>query len=191
MASAGAMNQRVQVQTLVYDEDAEKWNWEPLYTSWAEAELNTRRNLFSSVGIGARGVTFTMRRNSRLTLFKSIRWGSQFCFLTSIIHNPGGLYDTVEAALVDLATCRKDPREEITYYFPGVLTEKYMGHEQQEPMAVTTTTLVLVTPKDITLSPGSLVQIGASAARNNYHVLTCHELDAYKNEYEISREADV
>ena len=47
--------------------------------------------------------------------------------------------------------------------------------------------LVLVTPKPITLRPGSLVEVRGAA----WEVLVAHELDRYKNEYEIGRRVDL
>ena len=188
MASAGAMNQKVQVLQLSHDETANAYIWQPLYTAWAAAELDTKSNLFSAVGIGARGVTFTMWANAKLTLFRAIRWNGAFCFLTSILPAGDGLHSTVQAALCSPVTCQKDPDAEIPgYLFPGILTEKYLGHEQMDPMAVTTTTLVLVVPKEITLDVGHLARCGTI----NYEVQVAHTLDEYKNEYEISRRADV
>ena len=189
MASAGAMNNKVKVLQLLHDEAENAYTWEPLYTAWAGAELDTKSNLFSSVGIGARGVTFTMWINPKLTLFRAIRWNGEFCFLTSIVPAGDGLHSTVQAALCDPVTCRKDVDNQDSpgYLFPGVLTEKYLGHEQREPMAITTETLILVVPKEITLTVGSLVRCGAK----NYEVQVPHELDEYKNEYEVSRRADV
>ena len=188
MASAGSMNQQVKVLQLLHNEAENAYTWEPLYTAWAAAERDTKSNLFSSVGIGARGVTFTMWANPKLTLFRAIRWNEEFCFLTSIVPAGDGLHSTVQAALCDPVTCRKDVDQESPgYLFPGILTEKYLGHEQQDPMAVTTTTLVLVVPREITLAIGSLVRCGMK----NYEVQVAHELDIYKNEYEVSRRADV
>lgn len=56
-------------------------------------------------------------------------------------------------------------------------------HEQLEPMARNTICYVLVTPKAIALTSGSLVEI----AETPYEVLLAHDLDPYKNEYEIKR----
>ena len=71
--------------------------------------------------------------------------------------------------------------------FPGVLTEKYVRHEQEWPMSVNELGLVLVTPKVITLCPGCLVEARGAA----WEVLAPHELDPYKNEYEIGRRVDL
>jgi len=71
--------------------------------------------------------------------------------------------------------------------FPGVLTEKYLAHQQEWPMSVNDLELVLVAPKPIRLQPGRLVACQGAA----WEVLVAHELDKYKNEYEIGRRAEL
>lgn len=183
-----APHERVSVLQLVYDEGENAYRWEQLYSSWAQIEPSDRSNLFSSVGIGARGVTLRMWKNTRLTLFRAIRWHSEFLFLTSIAEDEDRLHVTAEAAVCDTVTCRKAVDvDETGYLFPGILIEKYLGHDQKTPMAVSTLTYVLVTPKEISLDVGSLVRCGTVI----YEVQTAHVLDAYKNEYEIHRTEDV
>ena len=93
----------------------------------------------------------------------------------------------VKAALWETVACQKDvDLDPAGYKFPGVLTEKYLGHTQERPQTSTTVTYVLVTPKAIELAPGSLVDAGGK----NYEVQVCHTLDAWKNEYEIQRKED-
>ena len=71
--------------------------------------------------------------------------------------------------------------------FPGILTEKYLAHRQEWPMSVNDMELVLVVSKIIQLRPGRLVEcLGAS-----WEVLVPHELDEFKNEYEIGRRAEL
>ena len=70
--------------------------------------------------------------------------------------------------------------------FPGVLTEKYVGHDQPDLHSEVTTDFVLVVPKIIQLEPGSVVLAG----EKHYRVRIPHLLDAYKNEYEIRRVED-
>lgn len=184
---AGELRERVQVQELVYNEDANTWSWKTAWGSWAKAEQSDRACLFSSAGIGARSVVFTLRRSNRLTLANAFLWRGRFCFLTSIGSGERPGLVEVKAALCSTADCRKDV--DLTpqgCFFPGVLTEKYLGHRQETPVAVTTTTLVLVTPKAIELSSGSLVE----ADGKDYEVLVRHTLDPWKNEYEIRRKED-
>lgn len=54
-------------------------------------------------------------------------------------------------------------------------------------MSVNELGLVLVVPKAVTLRPGSLVEARDAA----WEVLVPHELDPYKNEYEIGKRVDL
>ena len=60
-------------------------------------------------------------------------------------------------------------------------------HGQEWPMSVNELGLVLVTPKAVTLPPGGLVEARGAL----WEVLAPHELDAFKNEYEIGRTVDL
>lgn len=132
--------------------------------------------IFSKVGIGARSVELVLRRRA-LTLYQAMRWRGQHLFLSEITEPERG-WLSVKAAAVVPVMCkgREDGKT-----FPGVLTEKYLRHEQLEPMAAVTSVYVLVTPKVIELKRGGMVAIGGEA----YQVLVCHALDTFKNEYEI------
>ena len=186
MTTGSDLKERVQVQSLLYYPEANVYAWEVKRSTWAKAEQDTRKNLFSSAGIGARGVTFTLRRNPELTIVNSFLWRGQFCFLTSIVDGDPG-FQVVKAALCDPVDCIKDAdRAPQGCRFPGVLTEKYVGHEQLDPHAEVTGDLVLVTPKAVALAPGSWV----IAEARYFLVRVPHELDPYKNEYEIRRRED-
>lgn len=97
----------------------------------------------------------------------------QHCLITAI-RPLGRLYLTVEAALVVLSQCR-NPRTGET--FPAVMTEKYVRHEQLDPMAINTHQRVLVTPKAVRLAPGPLVE----ADGVEWPIITPYELDPHKN----------
>ena len=154
------------------------WEWERVRRTWAGAELMTRPNVYSVHGLGAAGVTFTLRRQS-LDLDNALRWRGQHCLITAI-RPLGRLYLTVEAALVVLSQC-ENPKTGET--FPAVLTEKYVRHEQLEPMATNEQRRVLVAPKAVTLSPGPLVVVDGV----EWPIVTPYELDPHKNEYELER----
>ena len=51
--------------------------------TWASFELSTRPNVYSVHGLGAAGVSFTMRRQG-LTLDSALRWRGQHCLITAI-----------------------------------------------------------------------------------------------------------
>lgn len=185
---AGDLKERLAVRRFVFDEAEGRWLWETEWNSWAKATEDDRSNLFSSVGIGARGVTFIMRRNAKLTLHKAFLWRGKHCFLTAITDHEQPGFSVVKAAVVDTVTCRMDAQTELPgAYFPGILTEKYIKHEQQDPMSVNLMQMVLVTAKDIALSPGTLVQVQGKL----WEILAPHELDSFKNEYEIGRRVEL
>ena len=75
--------------------------------------------------------------------------------------------------------------------FPGVLTEKYVGYEREDTYAKTKRTLVLVTPKVVTIGEGDLVTVTQGPAQAVYNVQARHVLDEYKNEYEMTFSGDV
>ena len=182
---AGKLNQPLKVLEL-RETGGGVWEWVPLRTAWAQVEQTAKTNLFSKVGVGARDAAVVIRRQS-LTLHNALRWGERHLFLTAITQRGRGHLD-VSAALVAVDTVRlREDETTQAMTFPGVLTEKYARHEQEWPMSVNELGLVLVTPKPITLRPGCLVEAQGAA----WEVLVPHELDEYKNEYEIGRRADL
>ena len=95
------------VQVLELKKAGDTYAWEKARRTWAAAEQDARKNLFSSVGIGAHGVTFTIRKSRTLTLHNAFRWRGRFCFLTSIVDGDPG-FQVVKAALCDPVDCIKD-----------------------------------------------------------------------------------
>lgn len=184
---AGRLSERLEVLELRETEPS-VWTWKAMRKTWAQVELDAgrRKNLFSSVGIGARNTSLVLRRQG-LTLHNALRWRGQHLFLTAITSRGRGHLD-VTAALVRPETIQLVPDSEnqgVT--FPGILTEKYLAHSQEWPMSVNDLELVLVVPKAITLRPGRLVECLGAA----WEVLVPHELDEFKNEYEIGRRAEL
>ena len=174
------------------------WEWKEAAHTWAKAERQAKTNLFSRVGMGQKSVRFTMRKRL-LSLHDAIRWQGKHCFLTEI-KEIDRMYLEITAALIEPVICfvtstrqtldkfnRPVLQEEKEVSFPGFLTEKYLGFAQKEVSGETETTYVLVTPKVIALKPGDLVQVGEGF----YSVKIIHDLDGYKNEYEIHRKEDV
>lgn len=181
---AGELKERVTVLRLV--ENPEGFAWEAVRRTWAQVEEGKGKSLFSTLGLGAQGLKLVLRRQG-LTLHDAILWRGRHCLLTKI-RDKGRLYLEAEAALVDPVTCRADPdRRPEGRRFPAVLTEKYLRHEQEEPMAVNTICYVLVTPKPVELVSGRLVDVAGTA----YQILNAHVLDPYQNEYEILRKRDL
>lgn len=180
----GRLSDRVEVLGLVKTsgEGGAAYTWETVRKTWARAELAARPNVYSVHGLGAAGVAFTMRCQP-IDLDSALYWRGQHCLITAI-RPIGRMYLTVDAALVVLSRCR-NPRTGET--FPGVITERYVGHQQQEPMAVNAYQRVLVTPKAVRLAPGPLVEVDGVA----WPIITSYELDPHKNEYGLRRTVDL
>ena len=185
MSTTGSnLNQAIHVLELKKTGDV--YAWEKARRTWAGAEQDTRNNLFSSVGVGARGVTFTIRKSWTLTLHNAFLWRGRFCFLTSIVDGDPG-FQVVKAALCEPVDCQNDTHLTLPgFRFPGILTEKYVGQEQRDPHVELTGDFVLVTPKEIALEPGHWITVNGVY----FEVLILHELDPCKNEYEIRRKVD-
>lgn len=182
---AGRLDQPLEVLEL-RETSAGVWEWVPVRRAWAQMEQTAKTNLFSKVGVGARDAAIVLRRQP-LTLHNALRWRGQHLFLTSITQRDRNHLD-VAAALVTVDTvCLREDETVTGMTFPGILTEKYARHEQEWPMSVNELGLVLVVPKAVTLRPGSLVEARDAA----WEVLVPHELDPYKNEYEIGKRVDL
>lgn len=199
--NAGRLNQRLEVQELAEAEPG-VWTWKTVRRTWAQVEQSTRRNLFSAVGIGARGAELILRWQE-LTLHNALLWGGRHLFLTAI-RPEGRLHLRVEAALTEPVKClatrtedtvgpagRPVPAETLRVTFPGILTEKYVRYEREETHAETDASYVLVTGKPIQLPEGTLVTVQEGPAKAVCHVAARHVLDPYKNEYELMRGGDV
>jgi len=174
------------------------YGWAEKRPTWAKVEKQDKTNLFSQVGIGAKSVKFTMRKQD-VSLRNALRWQGQHYFLSDI-NEINRMYYEVTAARIEPKTCivtrlittknelnRPVTEPQIVLTFPGCLVEKYMGYSQQKPQAVSEIQYVLVVPKAITLELADLVEIDGVT----YNVQIAHTLDDYKNEYEIVAKKDV
>lgn len=181
----GEARERVKVLDLLAVGDA--LQWVETGTVWAKVEETGARNLFSSVGLGAGTVVVIIRKRA-LTLHQMLEHRGQRLFITGILpkeRSPGWL--EVTTAKVTVRECLARSDQGVGTVFPGVLTEKYGGHRQDFPMASNELRMVLVTPKGMRLEPGSLVEVLDAS----WVVLVPHELDPYKNEYEIGRTVEL
>lgn len=194
----GELRERVEVLTLAQTETGYAWQAEG--SLWAKAEKTSAKNLFSSIGLGAPTVRFVLRARP-LTLHQALRLRGQHCFLTDIAPLPENrLYLAVTAAVIEPIRCTVTRRTKTvdpetlrptlqpaqTLEFPACCTEKYVKLTEGMPNDAVSRALVLVTPKAIGLRVGEVVRMGGEA----YRVQTVHDLDPYKNEYEVLREED-
>lgn len=182
---AGSLDERL--ERLELQETAPNtWEWVVVSRLWGQVTVDGGTNLFSRVGIGARNAKLAIRSRD-ITLYEALRWRGQHLFLTSIT-KLDRMHLSVQAAMVHVdAVALQGDVDTVKMTFPAVLTEKYARHEQEWPMSINQLGLVLVTPKAVTLEPGSLVKTRGAF----WEVLVPHELDEYKNEYEIGRTVDL
>lgn len=166
--------------------------------TWADIELTTGKNLFSSVGLGVKSAGLRLRKQE-IDLSCAIRWRGKHLFLTDIAEQERR-YLKLSAARVEPTICtayrtkrtlneRRNPmgKKELLLEFPGFLTEKFEGYTRDFPMAKKTERVVIVTPKLAALEVGDLVEFG----RGPYCIEAAYRTDEWKNEYEAVREADV
>ncbi len=199
---SSALNEKIEILTLVQDEETGNIAWAPSRKRWASVELDTQRNLFSVVGVGTRGATVIIRPHLRLTLHQAIRWRGEFLHLTSILLNREQDQQEIKAAICQNVTLTAKPQartgrdalnrptkvEQASFTFPGILAEMYYRNDQDEIFRSTMQRRVLVTPKAVVLRAGDLVQLNDGAP---YTVRQVLDLEAYKNEYVIERQEDV
>jgi len=187
----GILDQRIKVLEL--DKEKYKYSWEEKGKLWAGIEYSDKVNIFSKNGIGTKTMKF-MVRASNISLFNALEWKDKHYFISDIKEYNRAFYE-ITTAQIEPRECkliknyikkdelnRPKSRLRAIYTFPGYLVEKYMGYQQLAPQAQNDLTYVLVTPKVIKLNVGDLVKI----EDNTYNVRIIHDLDEYKNEYEIN-----
>ena len=177
----------------------ENLKWDMLCGIWLSGKLTGRRNLFSRVGIGADGAEFLLRERD-ITLHDAILWEGQQYFLTNIAkEGTGPVYFRISAARVspETVTVRRDiiemgalnrPErvEKEIGSFPGCITEKYLGSSPEDSHIESEKRLIAVAPKAAAYRAGDCFEIRGK----RYRVEVVHELESWKNEYEIRREED-
>ena len=193
---AGKLNQPVQVLEL-RETAPGVWEWTPVRRTWASITFQSKTNLFSKVGIGARDAAVVVRRQP-LTLHHVLRWGDTHLFLTSIVPM-GRNHLEVDAAVVETVACtavrpedtvgengRPVHGETMRVTFPAVLTEKYVRYEREDTHAESEAAYVLVTGKPIELTEGHLVTVRAGPAPGPYPEQADHRLDPSQSVTDIT-----
>lgn len=193
---AGKLRQRVQLLSLQKQEN--RYCYEPVKNTFAAVKVTGRTGIFSKIGIGAEGVEFILR-SQPLTLHQGIRYQGEHYFITSITETgiaPRHL--TVSAVKVKPRECALnqkpgnrgvyggEEKKDNIITFPGFLTEKYLRDGEEPGHFETGITVVLVTPKEIIADAGKIITIDGK----RYRISTVHDLDDYKNEYEVQRTED-
>ncbi|MEG0839746.1 MAG: hypothetical protein RSF33_08100 [Hydrogenoanaerobacterium sp.] len=182
----------------------QEMNWCEAKKLWASAEPQSKNTLPAKNGVSAAAVKFTVYK-CELTVENAILWRGGHYAVTEI-KGVGKSYIEVTAARLAPFNCTalrtesaadelKRPIKQLCKLcsFPAYLLEKWQGYVQEKPMATTEEIFILVAPKAAELRAGDLVRLarGAEQKEEAYTVRVCHTLEAYKNEYEIARKADV
>ena len=178
MIDAGDLSERLELLELE-ETQPDTWEWVSRGRLWAQVEVDGGKNLFSSVGIGARNAKLVLRARP-LSLCQALRWKGQHLFLTGIT-KLDRMHLNVQAALVNVVMClatrtedtvgaagRPVAAETMRISFPGILTEKYAKYEREETHAENDTGYVLVVPKAVSLKAGDLVTVQDGPAKAVY-----------------------
>ena len=150
-------------------------------TFWAQTRPTGKRSIFASFGLAAEEYEFITRCSSALPC-DTLRMNGIDYFVTSAEREALSWYKIL-AARVTISSCRRGNTE-----FFGVLTEKYAANNDEEAYRSDERTVILVTPKLAMLREGDEVEIDAKSV---YIVRLSHDLDPYKNEYEIWGRRDI
>lgn len=199
---SSALTEKIEILTLVLDDETGNLAWAPSGACWASVKVDTYRNLFSAIGVGTRGATVIIRPHLRLTLHQAIRWRGEFLHLTSILLNREQDQQEIKAAICQNVTLTAKPQartgrdalnrptkvEQASFTFPGILAEMYYRNDQDEIFRSTMQRRALVAPKAVVLRAGDLVQLNGGTP---YTVRQVLDLESYKNEYVIERQEDV
>lgn len=199
---SSALNQKVEILEFRPLPDGTGWAWVSVRHVWAAVQEDLKRNIFSDIGIGARGATLTVRSRQGLTLRNALRWKGQFLFLTSIIPTENNDRLEIKAACCHVTDCRAEPQkrtgrnefnrpvaiEQVPITFPGILAEEYHRNEEVDVGRINIQRRVLVTPPEISLRPGDLVFARSGGA---YVIRTKSDLDTWKTEYLMERQEDI
>lgn len=176
------------------------YQWVVSSNIYAQIVQKTAKNIFSTVGLGVSTVEFTIRKRD-ISLANALMFNGQHCFITNIAEHADSrnFYKVTTAAItpkicsVQRRTAELDPiynrpilSENTKITFPACVTEKYIKTAVEIPQTNTEQCLVLVTPKAITLKVGEQIMLEGKVWR----VVVPHELDNWKNEYEIIRNDD-
>ena len=197
MVRAGEMRERVTILTLAEKAGKTGCEWTETKTTWAKVEKTGKSSLFSTVGAGREEWRVTMRKQP-LTLHQALRWRGHFLFLSDLTYPDRGHIEASTAMIepvTGMVRRTKVEKNELNnpsltteqvLSFPVCLTEKYEGFTQGDTHDTTTLTYVAICTKAVQLHAGEIVTLGGE----KFRVQIGHELSEYKNEYEITREAD-
>lgn len=149
----------------------------------AKVKLTGTRGIWSSYANMGEKVEITLRKDE-ITQNNLLKWNGTDLWIYGIDEKTYGFY-TISACRADIAVYKREDESKII----GAITEKYERYsEPRDEYGSIEQLMLLVTPKLVKLRSGDLIK---SSAGEWYTVQVAHDLDPYKNEYEIWRRADV
>ena len=153
-------------------------DWSAVRNVWARKEQLAKTNVFSKIGFGTDTVKFTIRACD-VTMHNAIQHGGYHYIITDI-ENQDHRYLVLTTAKVRLTEVSRGPD---AGSFKAILTEKWKGYAVDAVKSTNEDRIVMVTPKSVTVAVNEILTI-----RGGYwYVEIQHELDEFKNEYEIVR----
>lgn len=170
--------------------------WQTYAGAWTSRE-DVDRVIYSSYAQGKPGAKFVLRARNT-TLDEVILCGGKRYMIAEIRRDKA--YETVTAAEISFLECIRiapvisgrdaynrpvygEPERET---FPGILAEKYVNFQQEQPNAVIEHGVILTTPKAILLAAGDELHAGGA----KYAVKKTYLLDMHKNDYELVEKRD-
>ena len=152
---AGKLNKAAQVLEL-RETAPGVWEWTPVRRAWASITFQSKTNLFSKVGIGARDAAVIVPGVSPHS-HHALRWGDTPPAFD--LHRAIRNHLEVDAAVVRWRRWQMAERDAGTDLSGGAHREVRPGG-QEWPMSVNELGLVLVTPKVVTLRPAGSRRVG-------------------------------
>ena len=174
---AGKLDSLISISA--YDPGAGEWA--TVRSVWAQKEKSAKTNVFSRIGFGTDTVKFVIR-NTAITMHNAIQVDGYHHIITNI-EEIDNRYLILTTAKVRLTEVSRGPDAGT---FKAILTEKWNGYTIDAAKSTNEDRLVMVVPKAVTVAVNDVLTI----AETYWYVEIQHELDEFKNEYEIVRRRD-
>lgn len=191
----GEMNRRIAV--LRYDGN----KWVETKTIWGRMEEEQRRCVYSQNGVASLTTwKVAVYRGSGISHGNMLKVDEKLLFISAIAETDNKNHQELSCGVVEVKqfSCElaETGRDELnrpivvnksTIMFDGVLTEKYIGTNENAVYTDEMQVLILIVPKSMQLKTGTALQ----ADGRDYVVTLRHETGEYYNEYELTTRSDV
>ena len=191
----GEMNRRIAV--LRYEGN----KWVEAKTVWGRMEEEQRRCVYSQNGVASLTAwKVAVYRGSGISRENLLKVDGKLLFISAIAETDNKNHQELSCGVVEvkrfsyeLAETGRDELNrpivtgKMTVMFDGVLTEKYIGTNENAVYTGETQVLILIVPKSMQLKTGTALQ----ADGRDYVVTLRHETGEYYNEYELTVRSDV